>query len=159
PDKCLQHRRLHVQHVFSKRLNVKADGGLDIGHCLFICVAFADNHPFEAKRIGHITVGMLFNDDLQRFREPSFALVPCDSLGHGSPSTIWLVASTSYRPMASLTTGRGTVGSAFGPRGMGCGSAAIGPGAMENGRRSGRPPAVVHRLLTADPGHLELDLR
>jgi hypothetical protein len=47
----------------AKRLDVKPDGGFDIGEGFLVTVAFAHHHAFQAKRVGYIAVRVLLHDD------------------------------------------------------------------------------------------------
>src|SRR3972149_3000249 len=55
--------------LFTEALDVKFDSGLHISKCFFIGVAFVHDHAFHAQGICHISIGMLFNDDLHLAHE------------------------------------------------------------------------------------------
>src|ERR1017187_7413772 len=70
-DERLQQRRIIRQDLSAKRLDMKPDGGLDIGKHLLIAVAFAHYHPFHAKRVSYIAVRVLLDDDLDLLHHAS----------------------------------------------------------------------------------------
>jgi hypothetical protein len=52
------------QDFVAKRLDMELDGRFDIRESFFVTFAFAHHDPLQAEGISHITIGVLFHDDL-----------------------------------------------------------------------------------------------
>ena len=51
----------------TKPLDVKPDGGFDIGEGGFVGIALADDYALHPKRIGDVSIAVSFNDDFEAF--------------------------------------------------------------------------------------------
>src|SRR3990170_1034800 len=63
-NECFKHWRLDGESLLTKTLDMEPDCGLHISEHFFVGVALADNDPLHTKWICHITVRVLFDDDL-----------------------------------------------------------------------------------------------
>ena len=61
----LDDRFLRIDGFVSKRFNVEANGRRDVIERFAVRVTLADDHTLEAQRIGHVSVGVTLDDDLE----------------------------------------------------------------------------------------------
>ena len=60
----IQHRGVDVEHFWTERIDVKANGGGYIGDGLFVRVPLPNDDSLEAERVGDVAVRMLLDNDL-----------------------------------------------------------------------------------------------
>jgi len=56
---------IDIQNVWAEALDMKADGGLDVGEGLFIGVTLTYRYAFDPQWIGNIAVRMPLDDDFE----------------------------------------------------------------------------------------------
>jgi len=62
--KCVQSRLLGFQRFTTECFYMKTNGTLNIMQRFIERVSLTNNYAVDTSRIGHIAIGMLFNDDL-----------------------------------------------------------------------------------------------
>src|SRR3990172_4852223 len=84
-NSCLSHKGFDdlfvpAQRILTERLEMEAESRLHVRQHLFVAVTLPHDDSFKSQRIGHISVGMLFHDDLE-LAHHSASLCPPVSCG------------------------------------------------------------------------------